>query len=83
MRFSFVTLALSLLPSYGASWGDTGHRTVAYIAEKCLSPSAHQYLDQILQNDKGYDWSDAATWADAIKRGPHAREYTKMWHYMG
>jgi hypothetical protein len=67
------------LVSPGLAWGDLGHRTVAYLAQKYLQPSTIDYLNAILVNDKGYDFSDAATWADAIRPG---RPLTKPWHYM-
>jgi hypothetical protein len=83
MHFATITVSLLSLAQYGACWGDVGHRTIGYVAEKCLSSNAHQYLTSILANDQGYDFSDAAIWADTIKRGAHPREYTKIWHYMG
>jgi hypothetical protein len=63
-----------------ASWGDLGHRTVALIAQKYLTSEAAQMYDSILANNKGFDFSDAATWADTVK---HPRPYTKTWHYVG
>jgi hypothetical protein len=72
-----LTLCLS---NYVSAWGDLGHRTVALVARKYLTTEASQVLDDILANDQGYDFSDAATWADTIKRG---RPETKEWHYVG
>jgi hypothetical protein len=83
MRFlTPAVVFLSLAPS-AFCWGDVGHRTVAYIAEKCLTEQNSKIVDGILRSSSSFDISDAATWADQIKRGPHAREYTKMWHYIG
>lgn len=61
-------------------WGDVGHRTVGYLAEKYFTDQAAQWVSTVLQNDQGYDISDAAVWADAIK---HGRPYTAVWHYIG
>ena len=83
MFISIVVVALLCLTQPGGCWGDVGHRTVGYIAEKCLSPQSHEYLSGILANDQGYDFSDAAIWADSIKHGSHPREYTAAWHYIG
>jgi hypothetical protein len=77
--FAFGLVALSLT-QHVRCWGDLGHRTVAYLAQKYLTEEAAQYLDEVLANDQGYDFSDAATWADTVKRG---RPYTKEWHYVG
>jgi hypothetical protein len=83
MRLFIVAVALLSLPKYGACWSDLGHRTVAYIAEKYLTKGAAEYVADILANDQGFDFSDAATWADTIKRGAKARPWTKEWHYIG
>jgi hypothetical protein len=83
MRLALATIALLSLLQQIVCWSDLGHRTVAYVAEKCLKKPVHKYIADILANDKGYDFSDAATWADTIKRGAHARNWTKPWHYIG
>jgi S1/P1 Nuclease len=61
-------------------WGVLGHSTVAYLAYKHLQPGTAAVLDDILANDAGYDFGDAATWADAVR---HARPYSGAWHYVG
>lgn len=79
MRFSITAVALLSLPQYGTCWSDLGHRTVAYLAQKYLTKGAAEYIGGILA---GFEFSDAATWADTIKRGPHSRPWTKEWHYI-
>jgi len=74
---ALLTLCLS---NHVSGWGDLGHRTVALVAQKYLTGEASRILDDILANDQGFDFSDAATWADTIKRG---RPETKEWHYVG
>lgn len=61
-------------------WGSLGHRTVAYVAEKYLTVEGSEYLNTLLQ--QGEDISDAALWADEIKR---QREwgFASAWHYIG
>lgn len=61
-------------------WGSLGHRTVAYLAEKHLTEDASNFVNELLANDRGFDISDAAIWADEIK---NRRPYTKQWHYIG
>lgn len=63
-----------------ASWGDLGHRTVAYLAQKYLSNEAAQLIDVLLPSGDGEDISDAAVWADAIR--PHF-PFTRPWHFLG
>jgi hypothetical protein len=62
------------------AWGDVGHRTVGYLAEKYLSQEASDLVTKLLANDRDYDISDAAVWADVIK---HNRPYSAPWHYIG
>lgn len=73
-------LVVLSLTSRVFAWGDLGHRIVALLAQKYLSSDTQQLLDSILQNDQGYDFSDAAVWADTIK---NKRPQTKEWHYIG
>lgn len=82
---SLITTASLLLfsPHNVAAWSDLGHRTVALLAHKYLDADTIQTLNDILANDQGYDFSDAAVWADTIKRGRNARPWTKSWHYIG
>lgn len=77
--WSFLVVALPLTAEVIA-WGDLGHRTVALLAQKYLTSDTQQLLGSILQKDQGCDFSDAATWADTIKR---KRPETKKWHYIG
>jgi hypothetical protein len=61
-------------------WGDVGHRTVAYVAENYLTEQGTEFLNGLLPHSGQFDISDAATWADGIKR---ERPKTKPWHYVG
>jgi hypothetical protein len=61
-------------------WGDLGHRTVAYLAQKYLSNEAAQLIDVLLPSGDGQDISDAAVWADTIR--PHF-PFTRPWHFIG
>lgn len=80
MRFSSSILVALSIAQQATCWGDLGHRTVALLAQKYLTTSASEALDSILANDKGYDFSDAAVFADRVKR---QRPFTKTWHYVG
>ncbi|KAL3496119.1 phospholipase C/P1 nuclease [Aspergillus germanicus] len=62
-----------------AGWGDVGHRTIAYLAERFLTDRGAQFANDLLTNNRGFDISDAAVWADTVKR---KRPYTRPWHYI-
>ena len=73
---SLSTILLSLPSVHG--WGNIGHRTVAYLAEKYLSPGATTYVAALLG---AADISDAAIWADRVKRTGEFH-YTAEWHFI-
>ncbi|KAK1757306.1 S1/P1 nuclease [Echria macrotheca] len=69
MRSSVIAALLTLAtPVVVVAWGGLGHRTVGYLAEKHLTDEAKSLFDTLLANDQGFDYSDAAVWADAIKQ---------------
>lgn len=76
----------------GQAWGCKGHQTVAYLAEKHLTPEARQMVDALLRDNPidpqmkrycgnvGLDaMADAATWADDY-RSLHAE--SGPWHFI-
>jgi hypothetical protein len=81
---TFISLTLcvfSTSPAFG--WWDTGHRTVARIAARHLSPKAHARVARILAvHDSPKAVADAmaaaSTWADDVK----ASTKTGQWHYI-
>lgn len=78
MRLAIIA-AWALVAPVADAWGDVGHRTVAYLASKYLSPKATALCDDLLANDSGFDISDAACWADKIKR---KMPWTRPLHYI-
>lgn len=76
-RFIFfvfsITVALSLI-----SWGVTGHRSIAKIAENHLSVKAKLAVKAILGKE---DMAMASTFADEIRATPKYRK-TSNWHYI-
>jgi hypothetical protein len=77
---SLVLCSVLALAQPIVGWGDVGHRTVGYLAEKYFTDQAAQWVTAVLQNDKGYDISDAAVWADEVK---YHRPWSAGWHYIG
>ncbi len=77
-RFIILLSLLSIL-QHASCWGSLGHRTVAYLAEKYLTPEGSSFLNTLLN---GEDISDASLWADEIRR-THGWTFTSGWHYIG
>jgi nuclease S1 len=78
-RFVF---AVALLVSLGSTaptwaWGRLGHRVIARLADKQLTPTARAAIAALLTS--GESLADASTWADE-----HRRELPKTspWHYV-
>ncbi|KAF2199179.1 S1/P1 nuclease [Delitschia confertaspora ATCC 74209] len=63
------------------SWGELGHRTVAYLAQKRLTPAAQNLVDGLLADDQALDISDAAVWADSVRKTP-GYYHTGGWHFI-
>jgi|SRR5271163_2010325 len=74
----FIATSILISPVY--TWGTLGHRTVAYVAEKYLTPSAASFTANLLENE---DISEAAIWADELKFS-HCPgwQFTKPWHFI-
>lgn len=70
-----ITLIFTGINAFG--WGQKGHDTVAYIAEKHLTPTTQTYLDSLLQG------TSLVYWANWLDNASHTKDYahTKTWHY--
>ncbi|KAE8423315.1 S1/P1 nuclease [Aspergillus pseudocaelatus] len=79
MKFLWSLLALLSALQLIAGWGDLGHRTVAYLAQKYLNDEGTHLVQNILRTDNNDDISDAAVWADRIK---FRRPSTRPWHFI-
>ena len=76
--FVLAWLTLASLIQFAACWGTLGHRTVAYLAQRYFSSGTEIYVNNLLENQ---DISDAAIWADIIRRTPIGAG-TAGWHYI-
>ena len=79
VKNSVVLLAL-LSFNFGYSWGTTGHRVIAEIAENHLSGHAKRSLKKIIGTQKLAYW---ANWPDNIKADTTGVwKPTERWHYV-
>ena len=74
MRNILLILSLLLL----SSWGKIGHRTVGEIAQRQLTFTAEQKINEILD---GQSLAVASTWADEMRSNPEFDKYS-TWHYV-
>lgn len=66
--------------NFGYSWGTTGHRVIAEIAENHLSGKAKRHLKKIIGDQKLAYW---ANWPDLIKSDTTGVwKPTEQWHYV-
>src|SRR5438477_7321974 len=68
---------MTAIPLPGFAWGAEGHRLVARIAQRNLSPQARQAVGRLLA--PGETLESIANWADGIR---NARPETKNWHFV-
>jgi hypothetical protein len=79
IKSSIVLIAL-LSFNFGYSWGTTGHRVIAEIAENHLSGKAKRNLKKIIGTQKLAYWSN---WPDFIKADTTlVWKSTQQWHYV-
>ncbi|EKD83450.1 MAG: endonuclease [uncultured bacterium] len=76
IRSAFVLVFAIGLAQTSWAWGETGHRLIARIAGKMVSPASREEIADILQ---GKSMAEVALWADQIKG---ERPETAVWHYV-
>ena len=74
MRNILLVILVLLL----SSWGKIGHRTVGEIAQRQLTFTAEQKINEILD---GQSLAVASTWADEMRSNPEFDKYS-TWHYV-
>jgi hypothetical protein len=77
LGFALAACGALWWPPAALAWGQQGHRIVARIAERNLSPRARQEVRRLLR--PGETLESVATWADVIR---DSRPETKRWHYV-
>jgi hypothetical protein len=91
MKISVAVICVWLclaLPNSAFAWGDDGHKTVALIAQQCLTSTTKKTVDAMLAADSDsltpHDFASEATWADKYRdennRHDHYQE-TQNWHF--
>jgi len=80
MRKLLLILSIIILSSFGeiAAWGKIGHRTIGEIAQRQLSLTAEQRINEILN---GQSLAVVSTWADEMRSNPEFDNFSK-WHYI-
>ena len=77
---NFFLMILLLSPLFSYSWGITGHRVIAEIAQNHLSGKAKRSLKKLIGSESLAQW---ANWPDFIKSDTtHTWETTSKWHYV-
>jgi len=76
-----IIFVLILSTSQAMSWGQTGHRVTAQIAEHYLSYEAKTAIAQLLNNE---DLAEISTYPDEMRSNPSEfwQETANPWHYV-
>jgi hypothetical protein len=77
MRRLFALVVATLIATNAFAWGGLGHRTIAELAERHLTPTAKANIDKYTG---GKPISDYATWMDQSSNPEHFRRHTRNWH---
>jgi len=83
---SIFLLLYGLVPAF--SWGDDGHKAIALIAQRCLTPDTKNKVTAMLAADPDnltkHDIASEATWADKYRDENNRQDHyeqTKNWHF--
>ena len=68
-----------MIPTQAGAWGRDGHRVVAEIALRFMTPAARSQADALLAAAGGESLVAASDWADRIRR---ERRDTAPWHFV-
>lgn len=82
IRLFFAIIALfCTAPAF--AWGVLGHRVVAQLAQKQLTPTAQAQVDRLLAVQGAQRLADIATWADDLRDSdPDLFSHTAKLHYI-
>lgn len=61
---------LLVLPALAQAWGPAGHRIVAALAERELTPHARAAVRTLLEASRDHELADGADWADELRDDP-------------
>ena len=76
-------LAAFALPSTAHAWGKLGHRLVAQIAERDLTPAAQAEVERLLAGEADPTLAGVASWADELREhDPDLGRRSAKWHYV-
>lgn len=76
-------LAAFLVSSPALAWGKLGHRLVAQVAERDLTPSARAEVARLLAGEPDPTLPGVASWADELReRDPDLGRRSATWHYV-
>jgi len=84
-RATVLLLACFLLVPSAHAWGPDGHRIVAALAQRHLSPAAEAEVERLLAPEHTRSLADIATWADDIQNDPAQQalwKATRGLHYI-
>ena len=77
---NLIIVAALLCFNFGYSWGTTGHRVIAEIAQNHLTGKAQRHLKKIIGDQRLAYW---ANWPDFIKADTTGVwKETEQWHYV-
>ncbi|MBB3225902.1 hypothetical protein FHW69_000492 [Luteibacter sp. Sphag1AF] len=74
---ALVALALTAVAPSAHAWGANGHRIVADLASRQLTPQTRAVVERLLHAEGAQSMSDIASWADELRDNPETRDLGK------
>lgn len=83
VRLSLLALLLLAIIVPVMAWSPLGHRLVAELAARQLTPAASAEVDRLLAGEADPTLGGIASWADQLRNSDPARfKATSSWHYI-
>ena len=78
-----LLLCVFLFPFQALAWSNLGHRLIAEIAQRHLTPAAEAQVALLLQGEAEPSLAGVASWADTLRKSnPENYRRTERWHYI-
>ena len=79
-RCLLVTLLATIFAPLMLAWGPTGHRVVAELAQRHLTPTTREHITRLLGS---YSLAEVANWADELRSEPRFDKYASSAESVG
>lgn len=80
---ALLCVFLPFFAAHALAWSNQGHRLVAELAQRRLTPAANAQVAALLAGEPEPSLAGVASWADTLRKSdPESYKKTERWHYI-